>query len=71
MESVVDAEVECPPSSENSACPCYKFDDGEFEFKLISKILIIILKTRKFSQLLRNLIVQCERNVKITLTFLV
>jgi hypothetical protein len=41
------------------------------KFKLISKILIIILKTRKFSQLLRNLIVQCERNVKITLTFLV
>lgn len=33
MENVVvDVEVECPPSSENSACPCYKFDDGEFEF---------------------------------------
>lgn len=28
---IVDVEVECPPSSENSACPCYKFDDGEFE----------------------------------------
>lgn len=28
---IVDVEVECPPSSENSACPCYKFDDGEFK----------------------------------------
>lgn len=32
MENVAVDDVECPASSENSACPCYKFDDGEFEW---------------------------------------
>lgn len=35
MENVDKAEepaninIECPAISENSACPCYKFEDGE------------------------------------------
>lgn len=24
------ANIECPAISENSACPCYKFEDGEY-----------------------------------------
>jgi hypothetical protein len=39
MENVqkADENIECPDSSDNSACPCYKFEDG----KLISKILFL------------------------------
>lgn len=29
MESMDTPDVECPASSESSACPCYKFDDGK------------------------------------------
>lgn len=29
------ANVECPVISENSACPCYKFEDGESMSALI------------------------------------
>lgn len=36
MENISKADdpaninVECPAISENSACPCYKFEDGEW-----------------------------------------
>lgn len=29
MHNDTQQSVECPVSSENSACPCYKFDDGK------------------------------------------
>lgn len=33
MESVDEnLNIECPAISDNSACPCYKFEDGEFAF---------------------------------------
>lgn len=27
----IQPNYECPVSSENSACPCYKFEDGELK----------------------------------------
>lgn len=28
-EETANLNIECPVISENSACPCYKFEDGE------------------------------------------
>lgn len=29
IEDEIHQNIECPASSENSACPCYKFEDGK------------------------------------------
>lgn len=43
MESVDEtASIECPVISENSACPCYKFEDGESMSALIGNKFISI-----------------------------
>lgn len=46
MESVdkpdETANVECPVISENSACPCYKFEDGKSMSSVIGNVFISV-----------------------------
>lgn len=33
-EEAANLYIECPAINENSACPCYKFEDGELHPKI-------------------------------------
>lgn len=37
-QNTANMNVECPAISDNSACPCYKFEDGEFKSFFISNL---------------------------------
>lgn len=70
MENV-DVDVECPPSSENSACPCYKFDDGKLNLIDFQEYLDNYMRNSKISQLgIKSNCVMWARNASIKLTFL-
>lgn len=43
-EDSMNLNVECPAISENSACPCYKFEDGELIAESMNQILSFVLK---------------------------
>lgn len=42
-EEAANLYIECPAINENSACPCYKFEDGELHQKFVLQPLINIL----------------------------
>lgn len=40
--------IQCPSFVDNSACPCYKFEDGKYSFRSFSQSIFVLLWPKMF-----------------------